>query len=69
MKARQGRASDNKDLQQAHISTCRGNKYVPVGPRKRKDEPRLREARPARDRSTASATALTASSWPTTRLR
>mmetsp|Transcript_20367 Transcript_20367/g.56750 ORF Transcript_20367/g.56750 Transcript_20367/m.56750 type:complete len:262 (-) Transcript_20367:824-1609(-) len=41
---------------------------TPVGPRNRKDAPRLRAAKPARPRSTASATALTASFWPTTRL-
>ncbi len=37
----------------------------PVGPRKRKELPRCRAASPARLRSTASATAATASSCPT----
>jgi hypothetical protein len=41
---------------------------TPVGPRNRNDDPRVRDASPARDRSTASATASTAASWPTTRL-
>eukprot|EP00955_Chlamydomonas_euryale_P106385 365702-Chlamydomonas_euryale.AAC.15 len=40
---------------------------TPVGPRNKKPEPRCRDARPARERSTASATAATAPSCPTTR--
>mmetsp|Transcript_11253 Transcript_11253/g.33790 ORF Transcript_11253/g.33790 Transcript_11253/m.33790 type:complete len:253 (+) Transcript_11253:1177-1935(+) len=41
---------------------------TPVGPRKRKEEPLWLAARPARLRSTASATMSTARFWPTTRL-